>query len=181
MKQTLLIIPGLGDSGPDHWHSYWLKKFNNSHKVVQKNWDEPLLAVWLEALQESVRSVNNDIILVAHSLGVALVMHWSVLHYNPKIKGAMLVSPSDVDSPDHTPPEVRNFAPMPLLKLAYPSIVVASENDPYVGYEHSKFFARKWGSDFAGVGRKGHINSDSKLEYWEEGQKILNKLIEKIM
>jgi len=37
-----------------------------------------------------------------------------------------------------------------------------------------------WGSDFINIGQKGHINSDSNLEFWEEGQLILEQLINKI-
>ena len=57
---------------------------------------------------------------------------------------------------------------------------MASENDPYASFERKQFLAEKWGSDFVNVGQKGHINSDSDLKYWEEGQLILQQLIEKI-
>nr|WP_307293575.1 alpha/beta hydrolase [Flavobacterium sp. SORGH_AS_0622] len=45
--------------------------------------------------------------------------------------------------------------------------------------KETKYFAEKWGSDFVNVGQQGHINSDSDLKYWEEGQLILQQLIEK--
>ena len=55
--------------------------------------------------------------------------------------------------------------------------MVASENDPYASFERKEYFAKMWGSDFVNVGQKGHINSDSDLQYWEEGQLILQQLI----
>ena len=43
MDFTLLIVPGLGDSGKEHWQNYWLEQFENSRKVMQKDWDNPIL------------------------------------------------------------------------------------------------------------------------------------------
>ena len=87
------------------------------------------------------------------------------------------MAPADVDSPLYTPEETRNFSPIPLTKLAYPSIVVTSSNDPYICVERAIFLANQWGSTFINVGQKGHLNSESQLEYWEEGQELLNTLI----
>lgn len=172
----LLILPGLGDSGPAHWQTYWLKKFDHSTKLVQDDWDNPDLNSWLQRLNEKILELNRPMILVAHSLAVALVAHWVATYKNENVKAALLVAPADVDSPLHTPDEVRNFAPMPLVQFPFPSIVVASDNDTYVSIERAEFFAEKWGSDFITVYSKGHINSDSNLEYWEEGQAILSDL-----
>lgn len=180
METKLLIIPGLGDSGENHWQSYWLRKFKNATKLVQDNWEEPELDQWLDKLNEAISKLDGPTILVAHSLGVSLVMHWATANNNPNIVGALLVAPADVDSPDHTPEIIRNFAPLPTTKLAFPSIVVASENDTYVSLQRAEYFAEMWGSDFINIGQKGHINSASNLEYWEEGQILLQELIDKI-
>ena len=66
---------------------------------------------------------------------------------------------------------------MPLSKISFPSVVVASENDQFVSLARAKYFSEQWGSEFINVGFKGHINSDSNLENWVEGKNILNKLI----
>ncbi|MDA6069613.1 alpha/beta hydrolase [Flavobacterium sp. AC] len=180
METQLLILPGLGNSGEKHWQTFWHKKFKNSIRLVQDNWDEPVCKEWLERLNEEVAKLNEPTILVAHSLAVSLVLHWAGSNTNKNIIGALLVAPADVDSPQHTPESVRNFSPMPVYKLPFPSIVVASENDPYASFERKEYFAKMWGSDFANVGQQGHINSDSDLKYWEAGQLILQQLIEKI-
>jgi len=173
----ILIIPGLGDSGESHWQSFWLNKFDNSSKIIQDDWDHPNLDSWLKKLNDNILKSGRPIILVAHSLAVSLVLHWAKRYTNSNVKGALLVAPADVDSPAHTPDVVRGFSLMPTVHLPFPSIVVASENDAFVSIERAKYFAEKWGSDFINVGFKGHINSDSKLEFWEEGQIILDKLI----
>mgnify|MGYP003647426056 CR=1 FL=1 len=180
MDFTLLIVPGLGDSGKEHWQNYWLNKFENSKKVIQKDWDNPILEDWLHGLSSSIDSIEGPIIIVAHSLAVSLVAHWSKKNTTNKIAGALLVAPADVDSPLHTPEETRNFSPIPLSKLGYPTILVTSANDPYISIEKAVFLAHQWGSTFINVGLKGHLNSESQLQYWEEGQDLLNSLIIKI-
>lgn len=180
MATQLLILPGLGNSGEKHWQTFWHKKFENSIRLVQDNWDKPIREEWIERLNEEITKLNSPTILVAHSLAVSLVLHWAKTNNNPNIIGALLVAPADVDSPQHTPDIIRNFAPMPLYKLPFPSIVVASENDPYASFERKLYFAENWGSDFVNVGLQGHINSDSDLKYWEEGQVILQQLINKV-
>jgi predicted alpha/beta hydrolase family esterase len=180
MEINLLILPGLGNSGEKHWQTFWHEKFKNSTRIVQDNWDEPLREEWLKRLNDEVVKLDKPTIFVAHSLAVSLVQHWAATNSNKNIVGALLVAPADVDSPQHTPEIIRNFAPMPISKLPFPSIVVASENDPYASFERKLYFAEMWGSDFVNVGQKGHINSDSDLKYWEEGQEILSQLIKKI-
>lgn len=180
MEINLLILPGLGNSGEKHWQTFWHEKFENSIRIVQDNWDEPVCEEWLKRLNEEVTKLDKPTIFVAHSLAVSLVNHWAASNNNPNIVGALLVAPADVDSPQHTPEIIRNFAPMPISKLPFPSIVVASENDPYASFERKQYFAEMWGSDFVNVGQQGHINSDSDLKYWEEGQEILSQLIKKI-
>ena len=180
MTPHLLIIPGLGDSGEKHWQSFWLQKFTNSTKVIQDNWDEPQLQQWLARLDENIQKIQQPTIFVAHSLAVSLVMHWITQNNNPNIIGAFLVAPADVNSPKHTPDFLRHFSPIPTHILPFPSIVIGTENDPYISLERAKELASHWGSDFANIGNKGHINSESNLEYWEEGQEFLKQLITKI-
>jgi predicted alpha/beta hydrolase family esterase len=180
MEANLLILPGLGNSGDKHWQTYWHEKFKNSIRLVQNNWDEPIREEWIKKLDEEISKLDKPTILIAHSLAVSLVLHWTTFSTNKYIIGALLVAPADVDSPQHTPDCIRNFSPMPIIKLPFPSIVVASENDPYASFERKEYFAKMWGSDFVNVGQQGHINSDSDLKYWEEGQEILNQLITKI-
>ncbi|SHE79502.1 RBBP9/YdeN family alpha/beta hydrolase [Pedobacter caeni] len=176
MGTKILIMPGLGGSGERHWQSFWLKEFDNAVWLEQDNWEEPELEKWLEKLNESLSVLNGPVILVAHSLAVSLVAHWAVKHSAIHIKGALLVAPADVDSPTHTPDIIRNFAPIPLSKLPFPSIVVASRNDPYIDLQRAMYFAEQWGSEFIDVGSKGHINSETDLGLWEEGQLLLQRL-----
>lgn len=177
MKHTLLIVPGLGDSTTGHWQDNWLQHFPNTKKVVQNNWNQPQLQDWLKNLDATINSIETPIVIVAHSLAVSLVAHWSQQNDTSKIAGALLVAPADVESSEHTPEETWNFAPIPLNNLKYPSIVITSNNDTYISVERAEFLSKKWGSVFYNVGQKGHLNFASQLGLWEEGQEILETLI----
>jgi len=140
---------------------------------MQRDWENPQLADWLAALDATLQQVSGDAILIAHSLGVALVAHWAVRFHSSKVRAALLVSPSDVDSPAHTPDSVRGFAPMPLKRLPVKSLVVTSSNDPFVTPDRAESFAHAWGADFENIGPRGHINADSGLGDWPQGLALL--------
>lgn len=176
MQTQLLIIPGLGGSGETHWQSLWCQKFPNAVSVIQDDWENPEIENWLPRLEKTIAKLTNPTILVAHSLGVITAVHWTNRHSNTHIIGALLVAPADVDSEAHVPEIIRNFAPIPLSKLNFPSILITSTNDPYISIERASYLAENWGSELVTIGEKGHINTESNLGFWEEGQFYLNKL-----
>jgi len=172
----ILILPGYGDSGPDHWQSHWERADPACHRVVQDDWLEPRLADWLHTLDRHVRECDSPPVLVAHSLACALVAHWAARSSAPA-KAALLVAPADVDSPVHTPDEVRSFSPIPLVRLPFPSVVVASGDDPFVEPSRAEAFAHAWGSRLITLPRAGHINADAGYGPWPDGQKLLWDLL----
>jgi predicted alpha/beta hydrolase family esterase len=180
---TVLMLPGLGNSGPAHWQSLWEQENPNYRRVHQRDWEIPDCTDWVAALNDHLTASQAPVVVVAHSLACALVAQW-VSRGEPSgpgamnIAGALLVSPSDVDSPAHTPPLVRSFSPIPLIRLPFPSIVVASADDPYVDLARARRFAGQWSSRFVNVGAKGHINAASGLGDWPEGKALLATLLE---
>ncbi|HMH23221.1 MAG TPA: alpha/beta hydrolase [Puia sp.] len=94
---------------------------------------------------------------------------------NPIIKGALLVAPSDIDAPSY-PLGTSGFDPMPLFRLPFPSVTVASTDDFYVTLSRAVYFADHWGSRLVNVGPLGHINSASGLGNWPEGYALLRSL-----
>ncbi|WP_372026003.1 alpha/beta hydrolase [Tistrella mobilis] len=176
---TVLIVPGLGGSGPDHWQSLWLDENPAWRRVEQRDWDRPVASEWLAALDEAVALAPGPVVLVAHSLSCALVVRWAETSARAgRVTGALLVSPADVDSPDHTPEEARVFAPMPTLVLPFRTLVVASDDDPYVAPERAAGFAAAWGADLTLIPGAGHINADSGFGPWPLGQDLLRELME---
>ena len=169
-----LIVPGLNNSGPDHWQSYWAKSLPNATRVVQRNWDHPQKETWIETLDEAASKLDSETIFVSHSLGVVTTVHWLLRRaarggVPAAVKGLFLVSPSDPDEIEI----ISSFAPMPLGKLPVPACVVASENDPFVRIERARFFAESWGAKLFEAGALGHINAKSNLGEWEQGRAFL--------
>jgi predicted alpha/beta hydrolase family esterase len=175
----VLVIPGLGGSGPEHWQTLWERRFPLHVRVEQRDWDHPDLESWLAALRDRIDAVSEPVVLVAHSLGCALVAHaagcWPAL----PVRGALLVAPADVDSPACTPAETRCFSPLPLQRLPFPAIVVASRNDPFVTFERAQALAAGWGAELVDAGAIGHINALSGLGEWPAGLACLDRLLAK--
>lgn len=176
LRPPVLIVPGLGNSGPDHWQSHWQLRHPEFTRVEQADWDNPDFADWLARLDAAIRASATPPLLVAHSLACSLVGHW-VTRHEAALHGVLLVAPADVDSESHTPPETRGFRPMPLARFACPAIVVASRNDSYVDFTRAQFFATRWHARFIDAGALGHINSASRLGDWPFGYALLEELM----
>jgi hypothetical protein len=63
-----------------------------------------------------------------------------------------------------------------MLRLPFPTVVVASDDDPYVTLDRAKLFAGAWGSKFVPLSGAGHINSQSGLGAWPHGFAVLTEL-----
>jgi predicted alpha/beta hydrolase family esterase len=174
-ENTILLLPGLGNSGTDHWQTHWEREFGYE-RLFQNDWDTPCVQDWVERLQTRIVADDTPKILVAHSLACCLVAHWAQVHRGP-VAGALLVAPSDVEGPNY-PSGTVGFAPMPLNVLPFPTMVVASTDDEYVPLARGRHFAQAWGSDYRLIGPRGHIGSAAKLGLWQEGQTLLAALQE---
>jgi uncharacterized protein len=169
------ILPGLSNSGPDHWQTHWENE-NGFIRINQQDWETPVCKDWIATIDAAVTKYPlEQVILIGHSLACCTVIHWAT-KYKRNIKGALLVGPSDVEAPSY-PQGTSGFMPMPLNQLPFRSIVVASSNDEYVSLERARYFANCWGSAFVNAGPFGHINSASKLGNWPAGYTVLQKLM----
>jgi uncharacterized protein len=178
----VLILPGLSNSGPEHWQSRWEAEHPGFVRVEQRDWETPDRREWVEILDRVIAGSagtaedTSPVVLVAHSLGCCLVAHWAAAHSGP-IQGALLVAPSDVEA-EGFPTGVTGFAPMPTARLPFPSLLVASTDDPYLTVPRAEHFASHWGARLEVLGPLGHINSASGLGSWPEGFALLRALLE---
>ena len=172
----ILIVPGLGGSGPEHWQTHWERAYPRAQRVEQADWNRPVRADWLSRLTQALRDAPGAI-LVGHSLGCALIAHLAWRRPDLAIGGALLVAPADVDDDDRIPRDVRDFAPMPLARLPFRAAVVASTNDPYMGLERARTLAKAWGTRFVNAGACGHINIAAGFGPWPAGEALLADLM----
>jgi predicted alpha/beta hydrolase family esterase len=165
----ILIVPGYDNSGPDHWQTRWERQLSTARRVEQAKWREPERDAWATRIVEEVERAKRPVVLVAHSLGVVAVAHAASRLTSERVKGAFLVGLPDLDRPDFPIEIERPFAPIPRDPLPFPSVLVASRNDPYCSYEKAEDIAYAWGSVIVDAGESGHVNTASGHGPWPEG------------
>lgn len=171
---TIVIVPGLGGSGPTHWQSIWEKEYNFI-RVAQQDWETPVCSDWVETINDTLKNLDPaKVILVGHSLACITIAWWAQ-KYPTAIKGALLVAPSDTEATTF-PNVTKGFIPVPLNKLPFKSILAASSTDHYLTIERAGLFADKWGSAFVNAGDCGHINVASGHGQWDQGLELLKQL-----
>ncbi|MBA2934292.1 alpha/beta hydrolase [Sphingomonas sp. CGMCC 1.13654] len=172
-----LMVPGIGNSGRGHWQTAWERDRPDCVHVDLGCWEAPIRNVWLSRIDQAVAAAGRPVVLAAHGLGCHAVAWWAALlgkAASRRVCGALLVAPPDpaVDF------RLGDFAPVPTAMLPFPSIVVASRDDPAAGLGWSRELAGEWMSDFAEVGEAGHLNARSRLGDWAQGQRLLDMLID---
>ncbi len=172
---VVLTLPGFGSSGPRHWQTLWERQHPAWRRVHQRDWDHPVCEEWWRRLDESMQCLPVPPVLIAHSLGCLVVAHWAH-RSSASVRAALLVAVPDPDSPSF-PSAAQGFQPVPLGKLPFPSLVVASSDDQFGSLAYAKHCATGWGSAFADIGAAGHINADSGLGEWPAGLGFLDALL----
>ena len=172
-EASILLIPGLSGSGPDHWQSRWEAKIPAVRRVVQADWEKPELAAWRDRIVEEVACEARPVVLVAHSLGVIAAVHAAPLFAKAesggKIKGAFLVAPPSAEVLSGWDTLDPAFLTVPGEPLPFPSLVIASQDDPFSSFAESEALARTLGAELIDAGFSGHINSESGHGPWPEG------------
>lgn len=173
-----LIVPGWHGSPEDHWQSHWQRTLPNSQRVEQADWLRPQRSDWVAELHRRIMAASEPVILIAHSLGCPTVAHWvaqAAPEAHRRVRGVLLVAPADVERPD-CPEPLRNFAPLPLAPLPFPSVLVGSDNDPAASADRACAMGKAWGSQASVLSGVGHINVASRHHCWEEGLAYLERL-----
>lgn len=175
----ILIIPGYTNSGPDHWQSRWQKKLSTARRVEQSEWSKPVREDWTAAVAAAVNDAHRPPVLVGHSLGVATAIQ-AIPRFEKKVAGAFFVAPPDVANASVRPKHLMTFGPYPRDPLPFPSIVIASRNDPFCGFDVAEDIAGAWGSLFIDAGEAGHLNAESGHGPWPEGTLVFAKFLSRL-
>ena len=177
----VLTQPGRGWAGPGHWLTHWEESFPSFVRVEQTNWSQPVYAHWSTRMSQYIASASKPVLLIGHSLGTSLITRWTFdqPELASRVIGALLAAPTDRDMVDGDPNSpVSGFGPMLLEKMPFRSIVLASQNDPFVTLERAKLFAAAWGSWLVDAGSNGHLASAANLGVWPRGLLALGQLLE---
>ena len=170
-RTPVLVVPGLYDSGPQHWQTLWQAQHPSFVRVVQDDFATPSLERWSETIADAVDACDAPPIVAAHSFGCLATLH-AVLRRGRMLAGLLLVAPAD-------PERFAVASQLPPHRLPFPSTLVASTNDPWMKFVKAGALAAAWGSRFVGCVDGGHINADSRLGAWPRGMALLRDVAER--
>ena len=172
-ETSILVVAGHMGSGPDHWQTRLISKLSSAQLVEQEDWLHRSLVKAIDAMVQAVVEAEKPVVFVAHSIGALLVAHSvAALSSNgaiDKVKGAYLVVPPSAAALALLQGIDPKFVSAPRAPLPFPSLLVASSNDPYSSMEDSADLAIAWGSHLVEAGEAGHINAASGHGPWPEG------------
>lgn len=93
------------------------------------------------------------------------------------VSAALLVAPPDLKCLVERPTPLRGFPPPPRAALPFPSVFVASENDPYMTLSAAASLANDWDCHFINAGAAGHLNPASGFGPWPRDERLLDQLV----
>lgn len=175
----ILVVPGWGRNSKDHWQSRWASKLSTARTVEPDNWQRPERTAWVERIVAEVALCRRPTVLVAHSFGVAAVVHAARRLADTQVAGALLVAPPDLDERETIEGLIaetgqgtafsESFLPMPMEPLPFPAKLIGSSTDPYCSVARTQAYGHAWGADVSIVADAGHIDTASGHGPWPEG------------
>ena len=180
---SVLIVPGYLGSGPAHWQTWLQAQLPEARRVSHIDWGSPVLAQWAAAVRAEVDRARGLVWLVAHSFG-CLATAVAASERPGRVAGTLLVAPADPDRFSPLGPRNKTSlaiaesvaAWLPDRPLPCNSALVASVNDPWIGFAKAAYLADRWGSLLINAGRSGHINVESGFGPWPDGLNMLRSL-----
>jgi predicted alpha/beta hydrolase family esterase len=182
MTPTILMVPGLRDHVPEHWQTLLESRLPNSVSVPPLEHDKLSLAARVAALDRALAAIDGPVILVAHSAGVMITVHWAQQH-DRRIHGALLATPPDLEQPlpagYPTQDALRQngWFPRPRKPLPFPCIVGGSRNDPLAQFDRVADMAQDWGARLVDLGEVGHLNPAAGYGEWPQAETLIRELI----
>ncbi|MDH6282468.1 RBBP9/YdeN family alpha/beta hydrolase [Prescottella agglutinans] len=182
---TVVIVPGLRDHVEHHWQTLLAAGLDKVRIVPPLEHDKVSLDARVAALDAVLADIDGPVVLVAHSAGVMITVHWAARHDRP-IAGAILATPPDFATPlpagypTRSDLDANGWTPIPRTPLPFPSIVAASTNDPLAAYDTVVDLARAWGSRLVDLGEVGHLNPAAGYGEWPRATELLDELLAEV-
>jgi predicted alpha/beta hydrolase family esterase len=176
-ETDILIVPGFGACGPEHWQRRWGSRLATARFIEPP--DRPVLGDWIGRIRREILMSTRPVVLIAHSLGVSAAVHAAAGLADTKTRGALLVAPPDHEA-DALPAEAASFSPVPRDPLPFASLLVASTDDPLCTVERAADMAACWGSELHLARNAGRIDAASGHGPWPEGLMMFTRLMQRI-
>ncbi|WP_109111488.1 alpha/beta hydrolase [Azospirillum sp. TSO35-2] len=171
-RYSFVLVPGLYDSGPEHWQTHWQARHGFWQRIAQRDWNTADIERWIGAIRRLLGPRSRPAILVGHSFG-ALASCCLAADRSHAIAGLMVVAPAE---PSRFEAEDR----VPTTPLGVPAVVVASHNDPVMRFPRAVHWAGAWQAELVDLGEAGHINAEAGFGPWPYGLRILRALVARV-
>lgn len=168
---TILILPGVGGGGDEHWYVRWNTGLKTAERIALGDWSAPDRTAYVAAIALAVTRSDRPVVLVGHGVGALAAVHAAPGLPEGKVRGAFLAAvPDAVSAPD--------FHPVARDPLPFPSLVLASRTDPYCAFEVAEDLAAAWGARVVDLRESGHVDPDSGHGPWPEGLMTFGKFLQ---
>jgi predicted alpha/beta hydrolase family esterase len=179
---TVVFVPGLRGHVEDHWQTRLAATLPNARTVRPLGRNEPSLTARISLLDQIVEDVDGPVVIVAHSAGVLVAVHWAASYAGTSVVGALLATPPAFAA--ELPPEYpsigqlrdNGWLPIPRRPLPFPSILATSTDDSLGNPVRLRAMANAWGSREHSLGAVGHLNPASGFGPWPEATSLIEQL-----
>ncbi|CEJ96477.1 Predicted esterase of the alpha/beta hydrolase fold [Caballeronia glathei] len=165
----LVTVPGLHGSEGAHWQTWLERQYPRAARVEQDDWDAPHLDTWAGALRSLLAKQRGPVVIAAHSFGCLATAHALSQAHGADVAGVLFVAPA-------SPEKFRFAGTFDARRLNVPSILVASETDPWMPFDRAHELARRFGSAFVNLGDAGHINTAAGFGPWPRAKHFIDTL-----
>ncbi len=151
-----LADPNGCEPDDDHWMSRWQRNIGSASWLDAQELNAPA------ALLAQCDASSRPIVLVTHGQAVEVLLDAAPALAGGPVIGAFIVAPA---------PGKASFDGIPVenLRLAFPSVVVASDDHPEFSCEAAEDLSRKLGGHFVAAGSTGRLDAASGHGPWPEG------------
>jgi predicted alpha/beta hydrolase family esterase len=144
----------------DHWISRWERNLATA-KWLSDDPSEPAAEMGAALLRQA-DGITRPIVIVTHGRGFEALLDVHVALGARTVIGAFIVAPSP-------PPEALANASTEHLKLAFPSVIVGTDDHPEFAAPEAQRLADQMGGAFVGAGAAGRLDAQSGHGPWPEG------------
>lgn len=179
---TVVLVPGLRGPVEDHWQTRLAATVPGARTVPPLGRTDADLLARVALLDQVVAQAPGPVVLVAHSAGVLVTVHWAARRGTTRVVGALLATPPVLD--EELPPEypsldrlrAHGWLPIPQGPLPFASTVAVSSDDPLADPVRVRHLAAAWGSRVHDLGAVGHLNPASGFGTWPEAVDLVDQL-----
>ena len=185
MPRNIIIFHGTGGNPQGNWFP-WLKKrlTKSGHKVFVPKFPTPegqSLKSWLNILIDYKKYINNESILIGHSLGGLFLLRVLERLNQPIYAAFFVAAPVGVKPIRYYDSDFRfsgfNFNWKKIRSNAHNFFVFHSDNDPYICLDNGKKLAKKIGIKLKFIPQAGHLNAEGGYTKFDQLLEEINKIL----